>query len=363
DIKTLYNCSMLGKGLESLIPQKGSSVSDSDNTDDASTDQLSGVSGGAILSDAKPEEEIIKTVKENSHLPVKPVDAFYKKGDAIFHIEIDKIRPNPHQPRKYFDEEALKDLASSIREFGVIQPIVVSKIEKESDTGTTVEYELIAGERRLMASKRAGLSSIPAIIKESSSSRVKLEMAVIENIQRADLSPIEKAKAFARLQDEFGLTQREIAVRLGKSREVVANAVRLLNLPTEVQEALAGGKIGESQARMLLSIEDILKQKEIFQSIIRDNLSVRDIKSKIQKIKLDKPIAIQNINPEIEYIREQLEELFGTKVDVKNDDGNSGKIMINFYSEEELRAITDKLLKTNKSNPEPSFTEDDNLSL
>src|SRR3989338_8615740 len=144
-----------------------------------------------------------------------------KAPDPIFHIEADKIKPNPFQPRRDFDEESLKELGSSIREFGILHPIVVTKHEIETDHGTDVEYHLISGERRWRASKMVGLERIPAIIRAMPSERERLEMAIIENIQREDLNPIETARAYAKLQDQFGLTQREVAVRVGKSREVV----------------------------------------------------------------------------------------------------------------------------------------------
>src|SRR3989344_626061 len=174
----------------------------------------------------------------------------------VFLIEADKIKPNPHQPRRDFEEQPLKELASSIREFGVLQPIVVTKFEQDTDSGTAVWYELIAGERRLLASKMAGLERIPAIVRKIQTDKERLEMATIEKWQRADLSPIEEARAYAKLQDKFGLTQREISSRIGKSREVVANSVRLLNLPNNIQESVSKGEISGSQARLLLGIAD-----------------------------------------------------------------------------------------------------------
>ncbi len=282
-----------------------------------------------------------------------------KLGTAIFHIEVGKIKPNPQQPRKDFDPEHLKELAESIREFGVIQPLIVSRVETENEDGTTnVSYELIAGERRLMASKLAGLPVVPVIIRSIDLEREKLELAIIENIQRADLNPIESAKAFARLQDEFKLTQREIAVKLGKSREVVANSLRLLNLPTEIQEAVSSRLLSESQARMLLSVSDIPSQKALFDEILNENLSVREIRSRVRSRLYPEEATIQNplITPEtfVSYdphtsaLKEQLEEFLGTKVDLRKE-GDSGKITINFYSEEELSSIIEKLLKQNDS--------------
>ena len=273
-------------------------------------------------------------------------------SNSIFLIEVDKISPNPYQPRKTFDERALASLAESIRQYGVLQPLVVSKIERESDSGTQVEYELIAGERRLMAAKIAGLHTVPAIIRRPQMEREKLELAIIENIQRADLSPIETARAFARLQDEFRLTQREIAAKVGKSREVIANSVRLLNLPSEIQEAVGDGRVNESQARLLLAIEDIPSQRRLFEEILKNNLSVREIKNRVRQIRSpETPVEERSNNdrapdPELESLKEQLEGFLGTKIDLSRA-GEGGKITINFYSPEELKAITEKLLKQN----------------
>ena len=170
--------------------------------------------------------------------------------ESIFHIEIEKITPNPDQPRRHFDQDALHELASSIREFGFLQPLVVSKVEKETPTGIEVEYQIIAGERRFMAAKMLGLPRVPAIIRNINLEREKLELGVIENIQRENLNPIEMARAFQRLQEEFRMTQREIAAKLGKSREVVANSVRLLDLPEYIQRAVEKGEVSESNARL-----------------------------------------------------------------------------------------------------------------
>jgi len=273
--------------------------------------------------------------------------------EPIFHIEVDKIKPNPYQPRKNFEPEALNELASSIREYGVLHPLVVTKIETASPTGTEVEYLLISGERRLMASKLAGLERVPVIVKSAMSDRERLELAIIENIQRENLNPIETARAYVKLQEQFGLTQREIAVRVGKSRESVANTMRLLNLPSFAQDALSNNQINESQARLLLMVSDIKEQQSIFSELITNSLSVRELRHKI-KSKQDKPsvdsisftgapsMVRPKVDPEISSLEEQLMEILGTKVKVQAD-GEGGKLMINFYSKEELQGIIDKL--------------------
>lgn len=272
-------------------------------------------------------------------------------NNAIFHIEIDKIKPNPFQPRKIFNEESLKELAASIREFGVIQPIIVTKIEHEIETGTQIEYQLIAGERRLMASKMAGLERIPAIIKRITQGAIQMEMAIVENLQRANLNPIETARAYAKLQDQFGLTQREIAVKLGKSRETIANGVRLLNLPTEIQDALAEEKINESQGRLLLTIDDLTQQMAAFRDLIANSLSVRELKNRIRKNRdnqqqatIDVGQKTNNIDPETRDLQEQLTELLGTPVKIEKS-GEKGKIVISFFSPEEIRGIIEKIQK------------------
>jgi ParB family chromosome partitioning protein len=169
--------------------------------------------------------------------------------------------------------------------------------------------------------------------------RERLELAIIENIQRENLNPLEAARSYARLQDEFGLTQREIAIRMGKSRETVANTLRLLNLPSEIQQALEEGKINESHARLLLQIGDISRQKDMFQSILRFKPSVRELKAKIRS---EKKTGGNYMNPELTSLQSRLEEFLGTKVHI-DDEGDKGKITINYYSPEELNALISRL--------------------
>jgi len=272
---------------------------------------------------------------------------FSSPQDAIFHIEVEKIKPNPHQPRRDFNEESLKELAASIREFGILQPLVISKIEKETDFGANVEYQLIAGERRLMAAKMLGWERVPTIIKKIGQKSNQLEIAITENLQRTDLNPIETGRAYAKLQDEFGLTQREIATRLGKSRETIANTLRLLNLPSEIQEALAKNQINESQARLLLVIEEPTQQQNLFQEILNNNLSVRELRQKISGKRQgtrDKEQGV-TVDPEIVNLQEKLAELLGADVKI-----NPPKIIITFYSPEEIQGIIEKLSPNDKTN-------------
>lgn len=208
--------------------------------------------------------------------------------DFIFWIETSKIHPNPYQPRKEFDEEALNALSESIRKYGVLQPIIVHKLEKKSATGAAdAEYQIIAGERRWRASKLAGLKQMPVIIK-SPNNREKLEIALIENVQRRNLNPIDKAEAFEQLRKEFNLLEKEIAQVAGVSREVVANSLRILTLPKDIVEALKKEKISEGHAKALLAVRDESLQKQIFHEILENNYSVRDVEKATKAGKLHK---------------------------------------------------------------------------
>lgn len=242
----------------------------------------------------------------------------------------------------------MRELANSIREFGILQPIVVTKLESATDIGTEVSYQLIAGERRWLASKMVGLERIPAVIRNVDLDKERLEMAIVENVQRADLNPIEAARAYSKLQDHFGLTQREIAARIGKSREAIANTMRLLGLTNPMQEAVASGAVSESQARLLLSVADLAKQQSLFQDLMRSNMSVRELKNRIERMK--NPVteaehrpAETNPDPEVITVQRELEEYLGAKVKVDRA-GETGKITISFYSPEELNGIVSKLL-------------------
>ncbi|MDP3956818.1 MAG: ParB/RepB/Spo0J family partition protein [bacterium] len=321
--------SSLGRGLESLIPpDDGGKTGDTDQTLPVVSEPL------------KPPVRSLP--------PTPPKSKKIFDSEAVFQIEIEKIKPNPDQPRRHFDEAALRELASSIREYGVLQPIIVSKIQHDTDDGSEVEYQLIAGERRLMAASMAGLPRIPAIIRSLGARREQLELAILENIQREDLTPIETARAFARLQDEFALTQREIAMKLGKSRESVANTLRLLNLPTSIQRALEEGKINESQGRLLLGVSDIQSQEQLFQELMRDSLSVRELRSRLRTIggKSSKTAATESVpNPELLEVKSRLELFFGAPVRVQQN-GDTGKIVISFYSPEELDNIMSRLEET-----------------
>lgn len=332
----------LGKGLESLIPQKTAEEIP------AAPDmrEESPIDPSAV--EEKPRfslDEFGKPKFSNFNDHFVP-----RKSDAVFWIEIEKIEPNPFQPRREFNEEMLKELAASIREHGVLQPILVTKREIETSKGLDVRYQLIAGERRWRAAALAGLSQIPAIIRRGvPDDRLKLELALIENVQREDLNPLERAMAFKQLIDEFHMVQREIAERIGKSREMVTNTLRLLSLTPEIQEALRVGRITEGHARaILMAGEEAAKQMEVFTAVVSDRLTVREAENKARqiggKIFVPRKRPARAVDPEMRNLEQKLEEILGTKVRIERL-GERGKIIAEFYSEEELRGILDKIIK------------------
>lgn len=253
-------------------------------------------------------------------------------------IDISLIRANNTQPRKSFDEEKIMELSESIKQYGVIQPILITK-----DDGTHT-YTIVAGERRWRAAKLAGIKEVPVIIKELNKKEI-LEISLIENIQRQDLNPIEEAKAYKDLLEDFKLTQEELSKRVGKSRTAITNCIRLLNLDERVQDYVIDGVLTEGHGRTLLAIENKELQYKISQMIIDDKLSVRETEKLIKSLNRDK--GKQRNNKQInniyyEDIKNKLEELFGTRV-VLNSNNDKGKIQIEYYSEEDLQRILDIL--------------------
>lgn len=262
------------------------------------------------------------------------------QSDAIFWVETGKVRPNPYQPRTEFDEARLKDLSDSIRQYGVLQPLTVTRHEEtKEDGGISTYYELIAGERRLRASKLAGLSQVPVIIRSAEENeRTKLEIAIIENLQREDLNAIDRARAFERLAKEFTLNNVEIGKKVGKSREYVSNSLRLLSLPDEVQGALKSGLIYEGHARALLMLED---RKEEMMALFRDiqtrKLSVREVEKLTREIAWDRARK-KEVKPEIQAMQNAFAQELGTQVEIR-EDAKGGKLIINFFSPEDLEAL------------------------
>jgi ParB family chromosome partitioning protein len=263
-------------------------------------------------------------------------------------VAIDQIELNPYQPRRTFDQESLNELAESIKVHGILQPLVVRKVDQR--------YQLIAGERRLRASKLAGLASVPVIFKDLDD-RAVMEIALVENLQREDLNPSEEAEAYKRLIEEFSLTQEEIAKAVGKSRTAVTNTLRLLNLPTEIQELVMASKITMGHARALLGLESTEQQLYLSKKVIDEQLSVRNTEELVRLMntspevpretsmvtKKETPSAQGQLDPNLQAIVDDMTRLFGTKVRIKNS-GNRGRIEIEYYSQEELERITEILL-------------------
>ena len=269
-------------------------------------------------------------------------------SNAIFFIEIDKIKPNPFQPRRDFDQERLQELSESIRMYGILQPLVVTRKEVvKEDGGLATEYELIAGERRLRASKLAGLREVPAIIRaKEDDDRVKLELAIIENLQREDISPVDKARAFKQLADKFSLTHGDIDKKVGKSREYVSNSIRILNLPEEMLAAISEGKITEGHSRPLLMLADRPEEQNVlFKDIMLRKLTVRDAEKISRKIATDRVRKLDLLpDPELLEIEHEIGTLLGTRVNIaKKEEG--GRIQIDFFNADDLKHIVDLLLK------------------
>lgn len=291
----------LGKGLDSLIP----SVT---------------IESKSAKKDVKTNEEVIK--------------------DSTL-VSITKVEPNREQPRKNFDEDALEELADSIKQFGILQPILVQ------DRGD--HYEIIAGERRWRAATRAGLREVPVIIRNYTEQEI-IEISIIENLQREDLNPIEEAKAYKRLLEEFNLKQDEVAERVSKSRTDVTNSMRLLKLCNDVQDMLINETITKGHARALISIEDPEKQYELAQKILDEKLSVREVEKLVKN--LDKPAKPQKekvIDEKLEAIYKEIEEnlkqKLGTKVTITPKGEGTGKLEIEFYSHDDLEKLMDLLSK------------------
>jgi len=264
-------------------------------------------------------------------------------GGGPVTIAVERIHPNPHQPRQAMDEGKLEELAASIREHGIIQPIVVTQVGNR--------YQIVAGERRWRASQRAGLTEVPVFVKEITPQQM-LELAIVENIQRADLNPLEEAHAYAQLMEEFGLTQEVVAQKVGKSRTTVANTLRLLKLPDELKEALAAGKISEGHARALLSVTKPRAQLEALNTVMERKLNVRQTEMLVRQIMsgTDKPKKHRApLSPQDKDMVHRFRERLGTKVEMRRDDsGSTGSITIHFYSDEELQSVFDVLLSGDK---------------
>lgn len=262
--------------------------------------------------------------------------------EAVFLIETEKIKPNPHQPRSDFDKEGLEALAASIEAHGVLQPLVVTRIEEEKD----VEYQLVAGERRLMASKMVGLEQVPVIIRKPTEKQ-KLELSLIENVQRQDLNPVEKAKAYKKLKEDFDFVQREVADLVGASRVAVSNTIRLLELPDKIKEALEQGEISEGHGRAILKLDDGRRQLGLYQQIVNKDLSVRKAeqlaRNKKEEIEEQQEEQEEEKDSKVQKLQEKVEELSTERnVDLKSK-GDKMELTIDVNSEQDLEDLLKKI--------------------
>src|SRR3990167_712580 len=275
-------------------------------------------------------------------------------SDSIFWIEVEKIYPNPYQPRREFDEAKLRELADSIKMYGVLQPLVVTRHEKmKEEGGLSVEYELISGERRLRASKLAGLDQVPVIIRSSDQSdQEKLELAIIENLQREDLNAVDRARAFDRLFKEFKFTHGEIGAKVGKSRVYVSNTLRILAMPEEMLNALSEGKITEGHTRPLLMLIDRPEeQMTLFKEIIYKKMSVRDAEAVSRRVAYDRARKKERMfDQDIVALEEKLAEKLGTRVHIEVSD-QGGKVSIDFFTDDDLRTILELVESNSKKLP------------
>jgi ParB family chromosome partitioning protein len=314
--------SALGKGLGALIP----------------------------AGDDRPAEDVFSLGED---LPDRGTE------DGIREVPVEAIAPNPHQPRQQIDAEALTELAASIAAYGLIQPLIVSTVVPDAGAAnrrsanlgsfgspSETQYTLIAGERRLRAARQAGLTTVPVIVKEATPQEM-LELALVENIQRADLNPLEEAAAYQQLSELFGLTQQEIADKVGKNRVSVANALRLLRLPEFCQSMLANGQISEGHARAMLGLED---DEELMQralkTVIKQQLSVRQTEELVRRLRTlpASPKATRTVTPETRALETEFAQALGTKVNLSRSK-KGGRLTIHFYSEEELQGLYELLVE------------------
>lgn len=264
----------------------------------------------------------------------KGLEALFKENillnEEIFHLDIEKIEPNKNQPRKNFSDETLTSLADSIKENGIIQPILVCKKEEE-------KYKIVAGERRYRAAKMVGLKEIPVVVKELEEEKI-VEIALIENLQREDLNPIEEAKGFLNLIEKYGLTQDEVARKVGRSRSFITNSIRLLKLPKEVIKEIETGNLSSGQARALLSIKEEEELKKAAKKVIEKGMSVREVETLAnskKEEKKEKKKKRENIF-ELKDLAKNLQDKLKRKVEIKMYSGDKGKITVEFYTREEL---------------------------
>jgi ParB family chromosome partitioning protein len=288
-----------------------------------------------------------------SLIPDSVADAVNNRRENIYYVEVSKIQANPDQPRTDFDSEALAELAKSIRKFGVLQPLLVSKIEEDLPRGRAVRYQLIAGERRWRAAQLAGLPQVPVIIRDdltpdnSGTKSNRLEVALIENLQREDLNPIEQAEAYTRLAGEFGLTQQEIADKVGKSREAVANVMRLMNLPKYIMDATRSGHITGTAARALLSFQEEAAQQKAYEQLTAGGFSTKDVEYQASAAKAAVGRRHSRHNAKFDDLMRDLQEHLGAPVIIRTQHAQSkaGQIVIRFADEDHLNVVVKKIIR------------------
>ncbi|MBT8399255.1 MAG: ParB/RepB/Spo0J family partition protein [Rhodothermia bacterium] len=264
----------------------------------------------------------------------------------VAEIEIDKIDANPYQPRAAFDEAGIDELAASIKQLGIIQPITVRAVGSG-------KFELISGERRLRASRIAGLQRIPAYVREADSESM-LEMAIVENIQREELNPIEIALGYQRLIEELDLTQEQVAEKVGKSRVAVTNMLRLLKLPPFIQALLKTGSLSVGHARALINVDDESIQQKVVEDTVREGLSVREVERRVRSLSEPKPKpkkkvsssgADETVDPHLKALVDRIRTKFSTQVQIRTSDMGAGKIELSFYSQDDLQRLVDLLME------------------
>jgi len=266
----------------------------------------------------------------------KGLEALIPVAPGVKEVEVDSIIPNPRQPRRALDAETLQELASSIKEQGLVQPVVVTEIEGG--------YQLLVGERRWRAAKLAGLETVPVVVREATPQQM-LELALVENLQREDLNPLEAAAAYQQLLEEFGMTQQQVADKVGKNRVTVTNTLRLLKLPDEAKDALWAGEISEGHARAMLRLRGGTAQMQVLAAIIKRGLSVRQTEELVRRM-VEEPEAkpkVREKSPQLRALEEQFRQALGTKVSLTRG-RRGGKLVIYFYSEEELQGIHDVIV-------------------
>ena len=276
-------------------------------------------------------------------IPSHPEGEILEEFGGVLEVPLALISANPYQPRRSFDEEKLKELAASIKEHGIIQPLVLSTQDADEEQ----KYSLIAGERRLRAAHLAGLKTVPAVLREADG-QDHLLLALIENVQRADLNPLETATAYQSLAVEFSLSHAEIGKRVGKSRTAVTNILRLLDLPDVVQQAVRKNQISMGHARALLALPTIKGQSAALQTILTQDLNVRQTESLVTRLKgtkKTKPPKKDSKSPELKSLEEDLQSALGTKVRLTRSKKGAGTITVHYYTDEELNTLMDQLLK------------------